>query len=187
VKKPGKTLILHGWGGSDWPHWQAWLAAELAKDYGTVSFPLIQHPHFPHLNRWKKEVEAHLADFRPDTVVCHSLANTLWFHLCNEGKIEPVKKLVLVSPPRPDCDIETIKSFFPVELPENLFAESATLVVSTDDPYLTPEEAWKMQEALGIPMKTIEKGGHINAESGFGPWPWMLEFLKTGEMCSDRV
>jgi predicted alpha/beta hydrolase family esterase len=44
-----------------------------------------------------------------------------------------------------------------------------------------------MQEALGIPMKTIEKGGHINAESGFGPWPWMLEFLKTGEMCSDRV
>jgi predicted alpha/beta hydrolase family esterase len=184
VKKPGKTLILHGWGGSDWPHWQAWLAAELAKDYGTVSFPLIQHPHFPHLNRWKKEVEAHLADFRPDTVVCHSLANTLWFHLCNEGKIEPVKKLVLVSPPRPDCDIETIKSFFPVELPENLFAESATLVVSTDDPYLTPEEAWKMQEALGIPMKTIKKGGHINAESGFGPWPWMLEFLKTDEMCS---
>ncbi|WP_456380305.1 RBBP9/YdeN family alpha/beta hydrolase [Hydrogenimonas sp.] len=184
MKKPGKTLILHGWGGSDWPHWQAWLAAELAKAYGTVSFPLIQHPHFPHLNRWKKEVEAHLADFRPDTVVCHSLANTLWFHLCNEGKIEPVKKLVLVSPPRLDCDIETIKSFFPVQLPENLFAESATLVVSTDDPYLTPEEAWKMQETLKIPMKTIEKGGHINAESGFGPWPWMLEFLKTGEMCS---
>jgi len=47
-----KILLLHGWGGSDYPHWQAWLASELAKDYGTVSFPLIQHPHYPHINRW---------------------------------------------------------------------------------------------------------------------------------------
>ena len=57
------------------------------------------------------------------------------------------------------------------------------MVVSTDDPYLTMEEAWALQEKLGIPMKTIEKGGHINADSGFGPWPWVLEYLKTGDIC----
>jgi len=188
--KRDKVLLLHGWGGSDYPHWQAWLACELAKEYGTVSFPLIQHPHFPHLNRWRKEVKAHLADFRPDTVICHSLANTLWFHLCNEGEIAPVKRLILVSPPRLDCRIDTIKSFFPVKVPTHLFAENATLIVSTNDPYLTLEEAWKLQERLAIPMKTIEKGGHINADSGYGPWPWILEFLKTDGVCprgSDRV
>ena len=180
--KPDKTLLLHGWGGSDAPHWQAWLAGELAKHYGTVSFPLIQHPHFPHLNRWKKEVKAHLADFRPDTVICHSLANTLWFHLCDEGEITPVEKLIL-APPRLDCEIETIKSFFPVEAPKNLFAKSAIMVVSTDDPYMPLDKAWALQETLGIPMKVIENAGHINADSGYGDWPWILEYLKTGEMC----
>lgn len=184
LREPGRTLLLHGWGGSDYPHWQAWLAAELAKDYGTVSFPLIQHPHFPHLNRWKKEVKEFLSGFGPDTVVCHSLANTLWFHLCNEGEIEPVKRLVLVAPPRLDCEIETIKSFFPVDPPKELFAERAILVVSTDDPYMPIEKAWELQERLGIPMKVIESAGHINEESGYGEWPWILEYLRKGEICS---
>ena len=178
-----RILLLHGWGGSDYPHWQAWLAGELAKDYGTVSFPLIQHPHYPHINRWKKEVKAHLKDFRPDIVICHSLANTLWFHLCNEEEIEPVEKLILVAPPRLNCDIETIKSFFPVNAPKKLFANSAILVVSTNDPYMTIDEAWELQEILGIPMKVIEDAGHINADSGYGEWPWILHYLKSGEIC----
>jgi len=181
--KPNKTLLLHGWGGSDAPHWQAWLAGELAKHYGTVSFPLIQHPHFPHLNRWKKEVKAHLNDFKPHTVICHSLANTLWFHLCHEGEIEPVEKLILVAPPRLNCDIETIKSFFPVQPPQNLFAKSAMLVVSTNDPYMSMDEAWDLQETLGIPMKVIENAGHINADSGYGEWPWIWQYLMSNEIC----
>ena len=45
-----KTLLLHGWGGSDEPHWQAWLAGEIAKDYGMVAFPLLENPHFPTKN-----------------------------------------------------------------------------------------------------------------------------------------
>jgi len=27
-----KVLLLHGWGGSDFPHWQSWLAGEIAKE-----------------------------------------------------------------------------------------------------------------------------------------------------------
>jgi len=53
-----KVLILHGWGGSDAPHWQAELAAEIAKNYGTVSFPLLDNCHFPSKNRWIKQVKA---------------------------------------------------------------------------------------------------------------------------------
>jgi len=181
--KYDKTLLLHGWGGSDWPHWQSWLASELVKEYKTVSFPLIMHPHYPHLNRWKKEVRAYLRDFRPTTVICHSLANTLWFHLCNEADIEPmetVERLVLVAPPSLRCEIETIKSFFPLEAPKDLHAKSAMLVVSSNDPYMPLKEAWELQERLQIPMKVLNDAGHINAESGYGPWPWMLERLKNG-------
>ncbi|HIC86873.1 MAG TPA: helix-turn-helix domain-containing protein, partial [Aquificae bacterium] len=55
------------------------LASEIAKNYGTVSFPLLDNCHFPSKNRWLKQVKQLLEEFKPHTVVCHSLANTLWF------------------------------------------------------------------------------------------------------------
>jgi len=173
-----KVLLLHGWGGSDFPHWQSWLAGELARDYGTVCFPLLDHPHFPSKNRWVRQVKALLEEFRPDVVICHSLANTLWFHLCHEGEIAPVANLFLIAPPRLDCEIETIKSFFPVTPPANLFAENVQLVTSTTDPYMTPEEAQALQAALDVPMTVLEAAGHINADSGYGEWPWILEQVR---------
>jgi predicted alpha/beta hydrolase family esterase len=172
-----KVLLLHGWGGSDYPHWQSWLAGEIAKKYGTVAFPLLDHPHFPTKNRWIKQVKALLKEFRPDVVICHSLANTLWFHLCNEGEIETVKRLLLVAPPRLDLELDTIKTFFPVAAPETLFAEEAMLVTSDNDPYMNKEEAAALQKALGVEMKVLESAGHINADSGFGEWPWVLEWV----------
>ncbi len=107
-----KVLILHGWGGSDAPHWQAELAAAIAKEYGTVSFPLLDNCHFPSKNRWVKQLKEILEDFKPDTVVCHSLANTLWFWLCQE-EVSSVKRLFMVSPPSLTTDVDTIKTFFP--------------------------------------------------------------------------
>ncbi len=173
-----KTLILHGWGGSDDPHWQAWLAAEIAKGYGTVSFPLLDNPHFPSKNRWMKQAKEILNTFKPDTLICHSLANVLWFHLCHEGEIAPVKRLLLVAPPSLDCSLETIKTFFPLTPPNSLYAHEAMLVVSDNDPYMDLSEARKLQYALGIEMKVISGGGHINTDAGFGPWPWVKEWVE---------
>ena len=173
-----KTLILHGWGGSDTPHWQAWLAGELAKDYGTVAFPLLDNPHFPTKNRWMKQFKQLLSDFQPDTVVCHSLANTVWFHLCNEGEIKRVKRLLLVAPPKLDLELETIKTFFPVDVPTDLFADEVMLVTSNTDPYMTQDEATILQAKLDVEMLVLDQAGHINAESGYGQWPWVLKWSK---------
>ncbi len=172
-----KVLLLHGWGGSDYPHWQSWLAGELAKDYGQVCFPLLDNPHFPTKNRWMKQVKEILADFKPEVVICHSMANSLWFHLCEEGEIAPVKKLLLVSPPRNDLELKQIKTFYPAPIPEKLHAKEVTLVTSTDDPYLSQEEAKAMSIALSVPMKVIQNGGHLNADSAYGEWPWVLEWV----------
>ncbi|WP_234697204.1 RBBP9/YdeN family alpha/beta hydrolase [Nitrosophilus alvini] len=173
-------LILHGWGGSDYPHWQSWLASELAKDYGTLSFPLLMHPHHPNRHRWMKKVKNIMKTFSPTTVICHSLACTLWFWLCNEGEVEEVQRLLLVAPPRLDCDIEIIKSFFPVETPKRLFAKEAMMVVSTNDPYMSIQEAHELQNFLNIEMLILENAGHINTDSGYGEWPWVLEWAKEG-------
>ena len=124
-----KILILHGWGGSDFPHWQSWLASEIAKDYGCVSFLKLSNPDFPNKKEWIEELTEELKNFKPSIVVCHSLANILWFHLCHELKITKVEKLFLVAPPSLECKVEELKSFFPCKIPTNLYAKEALLVV----------------------------------------------------------
>ena len=77
-----RVLILHGWGGSDYPHWQAELAGKIACNYGMVAFPLLKNPHFPSRNVWLKQLRKLIAEFKPNIVVCHSLGSTLWFLVC---------------------------------------------------------------------------------------------------------
>ena len=173
-----KVLLLHGWEGSDYPHWQSWLAGELAKDYGNVSFLKFSNYDFPNFGAWKQELTTHLKDFRPDIVICHSLANTLWFHLCNTDTIGKIEKLYLIAPPSIKCDISELESFFPLDMPKNAHAKETLLVTSTNDPYMSIDEAKELQNSLGVEMVVLENAGHINADSGYGEWPWLLEKIK---------
>ncbi|MGC9351848.1 MAG: RBBP9/YdeN family alpha/beta hydrolase [Sulfurovum sp.] len=168
-----KVLILHGWGGSDAPHWQAELAAEVAKNYGTVSFPLLDNCHFPSRNRWIKQVMQIMKTFQPDTVVCHSLANTLWFWLCEEDGMSTVERLFMVSPPSLDTEEKTIKSFFPAPMPSSLHAKEVQMIVSDNDPWVSVDEAQKIASHYDIPLSVIENAGHINEDSGYGKWEWI--------------
>ncbi len=174
-----KVLILHGWGGSDAPHWQAELAAEIAKNYGTVSFPLLDNCHFPSKNRWLKQVKTLLEEFKPDTVVCHSLANTLWFWLCQE-EIPGIQRLFMVSPPSLTTNVDTIKTFFPCTLPKELYAKEIQMIVSDNDPYINVTEAQTIAKHYDIPLTVINHAGHINADSGYGKWE-LIEKLVLGE------
>ena len=173
-----KVLLLHGWGGSDFPHWQSWLAGEIAKDYGEVSFLHFSDVDTPKIDIWKKELLDKLQTFQPDIVICHSLANTLWFHLCNEKPLPYVQHLLLVAPPSLSCTIEELKEFFPVEIPKKLYAQNSLLICSTNDPYMDENECMFLKENLKIEMKTIKDGGHLNAQSGYGQWPWIYEEVK---------
>jgi len=176
VKK--RVLILHGWGGSDFPHWQSWLAGEIAKDYGCVSFLKFSDPDFPDKNRWKEELTKELNEFNPDIVICHSVANILWFHICNETKPKELENLFLVAPPSLTCDIKEIESFYPCKIPANLYAKESLLITSTNDPYITQEEVQELQKRLNIPIEVLENAGHINASSNYGEWPWILQKIK---------
>jgi len=171
-----KVLILHGWGGSDTPHWQAELAAEVAKNYGTVSFPLLDNPHFPSKNRWIKQVKTILEEFKPDTVVCHSLGCTLWFWLAQEEIIE-IERLFLISPPSHYTELDTIKSFFPVPMPRTLKAKKSYLFVSDNDEYISTDEAEKMAMSYHTPLEIIPNAGHINADSGYGKWEFIEKLI----------
>jgi len=171
-----KVLLLHGWGGSDFPHWQSWLAGELARDYGCVNFLRFSDVDHPKLDIWMQELQEALKSFQPDVVICHSLANTLWFHLCNQkSDLHTIEKLYLVAPPKLNCTIPELAEFFPLKLPKDLHAKETLLITSTNDPYLTEQEAKNLQKSLNVEMKVLKDAGHINADSGFGEWEWLLQ------------
>ncbi|WP_151899329.1 RBBP9/YdeN family alpha/beta hydrolase [Sulfurimonas hydrogeniphila] len=174
-----KVLLLHGWGGSDYPHWQSWLAGETAKEYGCVNFLKFSNFDTPKLAVWMQELESALADFKPDIVICHSLANTLWFHLCNTKKIPEIEKLYLVAPPSLTCKIKELEEFFPVSTPAQLFAKETLLIASTNDPYMSLDEAKELQKTLHVKIKILNNAGHINTDSGYGKWEWMRKELQT--------
>jgi len=165
-----KTLILHGWGGSDAPHWQAELAAEIAKNYGTVSFPLLDNCHYPSKNRWVKQVKQLLEDFKPDTVVCHSLANNLWMWLCQAEDMTEIERLFMISVPSLETKEKTIKTFFPCPLPQNIYAKEVHMIVSDDDPWVQMDEAKKLANHFRATLTILKNAGHINADSGYGKW-----------------
>ncbi|WP_428737499.1 RBBP9/YdeN family alpha/beta hydrolase [Sulfurimonas sp.] len=173
-----KVLILHGWGGSDYPHWQSWLAGELAKEYGCVNFLKFSNFDTPKFSVWKQELLTTLKDFQPDVVVCHSLANILWFHLANTNLLQKVKYLYLVAPPSLTCTIEEVSEFFPVDTPKNIYAHNTTLIYSTNDPYMEEAEAKKLENSLNVRTKVLQAAGHINSSSNFGNWEWILQDIQ---------
>ncbi len=172
-----KVLILHGWGGSDYPHWQSHLALQLIEKNYIVSFPLLPNKDNPNLEEWLDYLKVEMEHFQPDIVVCHSLANILWFHYLNRFDIKPIQKLMLVSPVSPSCKIEELKTFFPYKIPENLKANEKIMASSDNDIYMNIDELYLLKDILGISLKVIENGGHLNSDSGYGKLDCAYEWI----------
>lgn len=179
-----KVLILHGLNGSSFPHWQAQLASDLIQNNYIVSFPELPNKNSPNLEEQKEFLKKEIEHFKPNIVVCHSLANILWFHTCDELNIK-LDKLMLVAPVRNEV-LEDAKSFFPYPIAKDLKANEVIMAASTNDPYMSIEEAIQLQSKLNIGMKIMENAGHINADSGFGKLDCALDWIKKEEVCENN-
>ena len=79
---------------------------------------------------------------------------------------------LLVSP----ADVEIIAEWYPElaafsPMPCSRLEFPTIVVASSDDPYVACERAGEFAESWGAELVTVEAGGHINVESGHGPWP----------------
>ena len=160
-----RVLILHGLSGSDFPHWQAHLASDLIKERYIVSFPELPNKNSPSLNEWKNFLKEEIKYFKPDIVVCHSLANILWFHTCDELDIK-LDKLMLVAPVR-NKPLEEAKSFFPYPIAKELKAKEIIIAASTNDPCMSLEEAIELQSKLNVFLHQQNNKFQIHSNNHF--------------------
>ncbi len=174
-------LILHGLGGSGPTHWQTWLYHELVKAGKTVYYPTLPQYERPQLSSWLNELDRTFQKIKIDeklTVIAHSLGCILWLQYIKDGLPEMVNRVLLVAPPSPNHEHECIQGFFPLDIKgidKNKPFNHTLQIQSTNDPYCSVEDSQYFKH-LGLSQMIMLNKGHINVESGFGPWPWMLDY-----------
>jgi hypothetical protein len=170
---PAGHLIVHGWQGSGPAHWQRWVATRLPG----ATYLELPDPDRPQRDAWLAALRAGLEAVRSPVVLCHSLGAVLWLHHAStrDARGARAARVLLVAPPGPAAGIAELAGFLPAPIePEALAASSegeVRLVCSDWDPYC-PEGAQRLYGApLALPTDVIAGGGHLNADSGHGPWP----------------
>lgn len=69
-------------------------------------------------------------------------------------------------------------------VPHSALPIDTTLVMSETDPWLRAAQACLWAQRWGSHLVNLGAAGHINAESGFGPWPWVRHWVA---MNSQRI
>jgi len=95
--------------------------------------------------------------------------------------MQTVERLFMVSPPSLTTEEKTIKTFFPCEIPKNIYAKKIYMLVSDNDPWVTVEEASHIAQHYNIPLKIIKNAGHINTDSGYGKWELIEKLVMRNE------
>ena len=166
-------LVLPGHAGSGPTHWQTRMVSKLS----TARF--VEQPDwtFPSLTDAVGEVVAAVESAtRPIVFVTHSAGGSLLAHavpsLRQFGLVERVKGAFLVVPPAPRALVllDGIDPAF-ADIPRETLPFPAALVVSSNDAFASTVEAADMAQSWGAKLIEAGEAGHINTDSGHGPWP----------------
>lgn len=162
-------LLVPGWTGSDPDHWQS----RWARSLRTARIVEQENWGRPNKDAWvSRIVEAVRQATRPVVLVAHSWGVAAVVHAVPKLAGLEVAGAYLVAP----ADLDgtgtapvTDGGFSPVPLEKLPFP--AVLVASSDDPHCSMDRAREFAERWGATLVPAGNAGHINSESGHGPWP----------------
>jgi len=185
-------LIIAGQEGLCDDHWQArWLArlptARLVK--ASAARP-------PDYDKWAGRIVAAVIEARlPAIAVAHGSGITALLHAAGqlpEGKLAGAFLVAAEDPQcrgftgeadKPECDGADADAKAAAALPLKPLPFPSLLVASSNSPYCSLEQAKVFASAWGAKLVEAGDSGHIDDQSGHGPWPEGLmrfgAFLKT--------
>jgi predicted alpha/beta hydrolase family esterase len=170
-------LIIPGWSNSGPDHWQSRWERNLRTARRVEQDDWLA----PDRHRWVgRVIEAIASCTRPVVLVGHSLGVPTIAHAARKLPRGAVQGAFLVGPADvdnaaswPATEGQTYSSayggFAPIPLDPLPFP--SRLIASSTDPYCSIERAQQLGSAWGSDLSIIANAGHINAESGHGPWP----------------
>jgi len=161
-------LILPGLGNSGPGHWQVRWAERMR----TAAIVEQADWEEPDLDDWVATIDqACRLTTRPVVLVAHSLSVMALAHAAPRLPAN-VRGAFLVAPTdielSPAAPEETY-GFRPI--PRDPFPFPSMLVASSSDPYVSLERAVEFANCWGSDFHQAGDAGHINLDSGHGPWP----------------
>ncbi|GHA14225.1 alpha/beta hydrolase [Devosia pacifica] len=162
-------LILPGLGNSGRGHWQRRWAERLS------SGQFIEQKNWdkPKLEEWVATIERHvMMSTRPVVLVAHSLSVLAVAHAAARMADTKVRGAFLVAAPDPELNSKvarTARAFSPV--PRDPLPFPSMLVSSSTDRFCSLERAVDFATCWGSDFHDAGDAGHIDEESGHGPWP----------------
>jgi hypothetical protein len=177
------TLIVPGFQGSGPAHWQSWIEAQLpgARRVADIDWER------PILARWANAVrDAIDRSPGPVWVVAHSFG-CLASVVAAADRPDRVAGLMLVAPADPDRFTPTglrdatdhhDRDSLAQWIPRHALPAPSLVVASTNDPWVRLSSAAYWADCWGSQLVDIGPAGHINVDSGHGPWPQGLALLQ---------
>ncbi len=154
------TLIVSGLGNSGPDHWQSWWQA-LEPDSIRVE---PRDWNAPDLSRWSASVtEALDRETQAVWIVAHSFG-CLAAIAAAEQRPDAVRGAFLVAPADPQ------KFGVALYLPQKPLSFPSLVAASSNDPWMKLMSAALWAERWGSRLVNIGAAGHVNSESGYGPW-----------------
>ncbi len=166
-------LIVPGYEGAGPFHWQSRMVAKLS------TARVAEQPdwNFSCLATAVEHLVAAVEkSSRPVVFVAHSAGTVLVAHamlrLVDLGLADRIKGAFLVAVPSASA-LAALPHFDPAfaRVPRDPLPFPSTIVASSNDPFGSLENAADMALAWGSRMIEAGEQGHINTESGHGPWP----------------
>ncbi len=162
------VLILPGLWNSGPQHWQTqWEAGHpewkrvLQRDWQT-----------PDRAEWVETLRLNVAACRrPPILVAHSLGCALVAHWAQAANRGTIAGAFLVAPSDVDAPSYSSGTTGFVPMPMHRLHFPSLLVASRNDPYCSVARAAAFSSAWGSDIAWVGEAGHINADTGFGPWP----------------
>lgn len=173
-------LIVPGYKGSGPDHWQTWLQEQVP---GATRVDGIDWDA-PVLAVWAAQVRDTLARApQPLRIFAHSFG-CLAAVVAAADRPEQVAELILAAPADPaHFDFTGLKPegarthawCLDSALPMRPLNVSGSILASRNDPWLAYEKAAELAARWGLVLHDIGAAGHINPDSGYGPWPLSLQ------------
>lgn len=170
-----RLVIVPGLGDSGPQHWQSlW-----EQKYGAARVRQ-DDPDAPDPEHWSKRLQEVIEATPGDLVlIAHSMGvHTVvhWARLYGghpSGAWERVRGALLVSPP--DTEDASVQAEYSgvlpmAPVPMQPLPFPALVIASQNDPYVTAERAEAMAAAWDAEFVNAGEAGHINVDSGHGPW-----------------
>lgn len=181
-------FFIPGFHGSGTGHWQTWLQNRLPDSDVLRDVDW----EFPELSSWTDQAHGQLAALGgPALIVAHSFGCLVAAVVAAELP-GSVAGIIFVAPANPDRfaaagglrnirfdgtpqSVRSAADILPERLPSRI---PTALLASENDPWLDFSNALVIARRWNSHLVDLGEAGHVNAESGYGPWPGLLRQLR---------